>query len=256
MWTGTAQWMAWRGGVDRRGKWDPLLFREALHLRLLINPFPYSGNLVCADCGNISIGASPLHPLHCMRVHNARDRRHNIVRDSLVECLKECYAGENMSIIVEHKMQGESGRYEADIWWSHNGVRYIIDVGITDPAAPTYLREADSASCADAAAKRYETTKRDDFLSRGIRDHKFVPFILETTGRMGPAARTFFQTAVENQGSRASSAGKRFLRRMSATIMRGNAMIIQSARNRFHQSAVRGLGRGADRGRGERDTRR
>lgn len=76
---------------------------------------------------------------------------------------------------------------------------YWIDVAVVDPGCKTYLDKG-SATIAGAAAKDREADKRNrlkqkkpDFNMEG-NTPKFIPFVLEVSGKMGESAKKFVQT--------------------------------------------------------------
>jgi hypothetical protein len=80
-----------------------------------------------------------------------------------------------------------------------------IDVSLVNPSAPSH-RTISLIQEANVAAKRGEKLKRKRYGNLLSRDwanssRKFVPFVLEATGRLGQAACDFLQTIVDNEGS-------------------------------------------------------
>jgi hypothetical protein len=76
---------------------------------------------------------------------------------------------------------------------------YWIDVAVVDPGCNTYLAKG-SATLAGAAARTREADKRNylkqrkpDFDMDGVTP-KFIPFVVEVSGKLGESAQQFIQT--------------------------------------------------------------
>lgn len=75
-----------------------------------------------------------------------------------------------------------------------DGHTYAIDVAVVDPAAKSHImpRENSSLITAGGAALQEESKKKDKYRGTAYED-KLIPFVLEATGRLGPAAVEFLQ---------------------------------------------------------------
>ena len=93
--------------------------------------------------------------------------------------------------VVEPALAEYSPRIDLSVQEESGKQRYI-DVAIADPGCSTYLAKG-SHSRADVAAEAREHDKRSQFKVsfRGIHASEFVPFVVESTGRVGPAARAY-----------------------------------------------------------------
>ena len=228
---GTGRWMEWCGGLDSRFILAEAEFREALRLRLLIPPFPSPGNVMCPTCQDVSLRDAPMHPLDCNALRAWRTRCHNLVRDQLAKLLRKEFSDNDVQgdIRVEHSVVGATGiTCKADIYCPLPTRTYIIDIAIVDPSAPSYTRMDDSHEVADAAAKHRERDKTTFFNEAAIDGAQFIPFMVEATGRLGPAARDFLHLII----SRERDALKDFLGHMSVTLAKLNARCIQIARSK------------------------
>ena len=73
--------------------------------------------------------------------------------------------------------------------------RVAVDVGITHPTAPSYVRTVSNRPC--GAAVRMERAKHySSDAACTARGYEFVPLIYETHGALGPEARRFFNRLV------------------------------------------------------------
>jgi hypothetical protein len=86
--TGTGRFLSWRGGSDGRFRFSGEEFREALRLRLLMEPFAMPGALECPSCPGLLIRNTPLHPLDCDGQQSKRRHRHDHLRSHLAALLK------------------------------------------------------------------------------------------------------------------------------------------------------------------------
>lgn len=88
-------------------------------------------------------------------------------------------------------LPGYSPRMDLHVQWE-SGKQRFIDVAVADPGCSSYLAAGSSAR-AEAAAEAREKDKRCSFKKdfRGVPEDEFVPFVLEATGRVGPAAMKF-----------------------------------------------------------------
>ena len=104
----------------------------------------------------------------------------------------------------------------------------IVDVVVTHPAAPTYVQAA--AREDGATAKRAEDDKRREF--RRFADgaqYEFVPFALESFGRLGKDARSFLSlmgdvAAADGRVSKAAFVSTAH-RELSCALQRGNGLM-------------------------------
>ena len=73
-----------------------------------------------------------------------------------------------------------------------SGITLWIDVSVVDPGCHHYIERYRSNEVPDAAAKAMETTKRNHYSA--VKDPlplppaSIIPFVLETSGRLGPSA--------------------------------------------------------------------
>ena len=91
-------------------------------------------------------------------------------------------------------LPGYSPRMDLHVQWE-SGKQRFIDVAVADPGCSSYLAAGSSAR-AEAAAEAREKDKRCSFKRdfRGVPEEEFVPFVLEATGRVGPAAMKFLHS--------------------------------------------------------------
>ena len=88
-------------------------------------------------------------------------------------------------------------RVTADITVIVGAETLWIDVSVVDPGCHHYIEWYRSNEVLDATAKAMETTKRNHYSA--VKDPlpfppvSIIPFVLETSGRLGPSALGFIQ---------------------------------------------------------------
>ena len=101
-------------------------------------------------------------------------------------------SGRRSPVSVSRRRNGvtESSNMYADLAFSVNNREYYIDVSFIDPAGANAIRRGSLAAGGKAADLR-EASKRKEYeaaMGKVWADSSFVPFVLETTGRLGRAA--------------------------------------------------------------------
>jgi len=104
---------------------------------------------------------------------------------------------------------------KADIFCPFPTRTFIVDIAIVDPSAPSYICMVNSHQVSDAAARERERVKITDFNAASIDGVQFVPFVVEATGRLGPAAMDFLKLIIH----RDQDALRDFLGHMSVTML-------------------------------------
>lgn len=173
----------------------------ALRSRLLLSPFQDHPTVPShCPCGAL---ISPTEPFHFTDCHAGKcflTMRHTSVQDILVKFLQRRFP----AIIITKSPVLLAPPNTADRWYGDLQIQLpsahkILDITVSDPAAPTYRRLTPESSVthADATNRCRETQKTNhyalspsDIVQRGL----FVPFAVEATGRLGPAALSFLQT--------------------------------------------------------------
>ena len=219
-------WLTWNGGDDHRFTFTPAEFAQILRLRLLLNPFEDAANHTrCVLCNGVTYRDAPLHALECTRVNAARIWRHDRIRDQLAAALRLCERACGKEVLLQG-VDGE-GTLRADILTRTE----VIDVAIVDPCSPCYLR-AGSHESYDVASDNRTAAKRARWDSiGGVANMELVPFIIESTGRLGKCAAAFCEPYF---GTGASHSMKRtfklFMRKIQFIMARWNARLILQAR--------------------------
>lgn len=115
-----------------------------------------------------------------------------------------------------------------------------MDVIITHPATQT-MREKASKEVG-AAAKEAEEAKRRDHAKEGTKGFTFVPFAIETYGRLGREAENLLKQWADSAASTAACEREAYLhwikQEISLSLIRGNAKLLK----RFVGMLTRGIG--------------
>ena len=232
-------WLTWNGGDDHRFTFTPAEYNAILRLRLLLNPMAdMPTHTRCVHCNNVLYSDAPLHALECRKLNAARIWRHDRLRDNLAGALKLC----EHECRKEVTLQGTVGErtIRADILT----LSEVIDVAIVDPCAPCYLQQGSHTSY-DVASDDRTVAKRAHWESvGGVANLEFIPFVVESTGRLGKSAEEFTRPFLSTGASHSiKKTFKLFLRKIQFIIARWNGRLILQARGHL---GVRGeVGGGA-----------
>ena len=90
----------------------------------------------------------------------------------------------------------------ADIVYRDGTRSVLIDVTIANPAGRSYQR-LNPSEVDDAVAKEREERKAHHY-DRVRADYHIVPFVIEATGRLGPAARQWIKEVIADPAKRAA----------------------------------------------------
>ena len=152
----------------------------------------------CAACSTggqaTQIGGWPTHPTGCGQVGNFVGR-HNEVVDRIAETLKGLgLPGLRVEkFILLPTLAGEAANIEMDIVLKTDNMVRHIDVAVVDPGAPKYVIGGSATSGGRAAVMRENSKIRKYAAAMPGLDQAtcFVPFVVETSGRLGKKAVEF-----------------------------------------------------------------
>ena len=165
--------------------------QAALALRLLLTPATVHHARRCGYCA--SILRTPVeelvHGMSCHSLQGLRTRRHTFLRDTLIEGLRKVLG--NHAVAAEVRFAS----VQVDICVTMGTATRYLDLTVVNPGVQEYLPaaaiEGGGASAIAEAAKRGKYTST--LSAHGIESTAFVPFVIETTGRFGPAALQFIE---------------------------------------------------------------
>jgi hypothetical protein len=199
---------AWRGDVALQrmrhlylGKrhyywnWRLLLFLPTTNLATLDSFY-----CPCDKKGScLRVGWDDYHALECSLSSDRIIKRHNDIRDLLIEYLNVIMGQSGSATMVG----AESGIFRNDSLLANadcalvvrDGAKvYLIDVTVTNPSGNVNLAKNKSASTQGGAAAAAEKRKLAWWTKNVGHQHQglqYVPFVLETGGLMGQLAKDF-----------------------------------------------------------------
>jgi hypothetical protein len=156
------------------------------------------------------------------------------VRDILADFLRR--VGGAHAVQVE----ADLGHARLDIRFTSGLRTFLIDVSVVNPAAQAYVLAAADSDEAAALQRAHEKRARysDALAARGIDPRSLVPFVFETSGRLGPDARAFLECAKDifaanSPTSDATATLNFFCDRMRHALLEANGSIVHQAWSRL-----------------------
>ena len=148
--------------------------------------------------GNYRAGDKPFHAASCDGNKGLRTILHNKVRDALASLIRKCLRLPANAVQLEKEVgvKANGTAVIADIVVQNGAEKWIVDVLSKDPGSDSAVAR-NSDTIRDQTAKEGEGRKRAHYrqvTQPAPLDPMFVfPFVLESTGRLGPAAMGFVQ---------------------------------------------------------------
>ena len=193
-------------GIQNDRMISPEQFRCALRCKLGGSPTELENipdALFECQCGTVYCPAEdPYHGANCRMNAFYRTHRHNDIMTTLRDYTKRALGLGNEAIQMEAyagltEATDLSGpkRVTADISVVTGGEKLWVDVSIVDPGSSVYINRHHSHSTLDAASKAMESHKRLHYQAvrhpLPLPPSSIIPFVLEASGRLGPAALGF-----------------------------------------------------------------
>ena len=138
-----------------------------------------------------TFAAEPLHGLYCKRRWMRVMKRHDYIRDALCRALDRITGVRTTREPRVENPQGGGDQRRGDIRVHKDGTTWVVDIGVVCPGTAQYVGKG-AATVPGKAASVYEDVK----VAKYIDQSNFVPFIVETGGRVGVAGRRFLDTLV------------------------------------------------------------
>jgi hypothetical protein len=210
-------------------------FIENLRLRLLVPTFIHRTPTVCfEDSCKLNgipknIANDPFHALTCKGNSNARHYRHNQIRNETVKICKICKP--NAQILTEQVVGNNSdgSPRRTDIVITEETKFVHLDVTIWCPTSNIAI-EKGSTTTPLATAIHAETVKSKLYSELPpIIGATLIPFALESTGALSPAALKFIKSLSVPEDS--PDALFYFMGNINRIIARSQAAMMQRARN-------------------------
>ncbi len=237
-------WQAWFLSSDFRGSGRFLLgegehlfgefkftkndaYRMALRLRCLVDSNLPATSGPCPLCTrHLAERDRALHLLNCDNAQWFYKQRHDAVCRQVsrfmtsfgIEHQMEVDLGtgvpdegprEGETDVSDVNTAAESRKRVADILYYPAGgdLPVLIDVTVSNPAAPSY-NDQRPYEIVDAVARKREQDKIDKYRAFSL-SHRILPFVVETTGRIGPMAREWMREVSKQQHHLRSAARNR-----------------------------------------------
>ena len=172
-------------------------FSEGLRRRLLMSPTREGSRLTC-QCHSAPTESDKFHVFRCKKFQYYWEKRHDMIRDELYHLIKIArpsafvHKEQNVTRYRNPSSTHHQTDLRCDIMVTDNLEQYIIDVSVIDPTTICAINKGSHSKPFIAAGIR-EKEKRQDYgryLSSDMLE-KFVPFVLESTGRFGHSASSF-----------------------------------------------------------------
>lgn len=215
-------------------------FRCAGRAKLGMGPSndPPASIKVCA-CRRVYVtGEEPFHGVSCPLNQSLRTFCHTDILDLLYVLLKKRYPAADISkekVVGEmDPVDGIAHSVRADIVARIGPVTHFIDVSSADPGCRKAMAAVPSSvTQGDAAAKAREATKKAHYSKvttpARLPAGSVIPFVIETTGRLGPAAISFIFSICGTHTLLRS----RFLDAVVMLCNRYNGKMLRATRDRF-----------------------
>ena len=168
-------------------------FQEGLRFRLLM--LPANINYIQCQCAGEK---DSHHMFHCRKHGWHWTQRHDLIKKALYHLIKKVRPQaivnmeQNLSRFKSPTATSTAQEFRADIVFNEGLEMAILDVSIVDPSSTKPINN-NSHSIAGVAAVTRETekiNKAKGFLPQEMAN-KFVPFVMESTGRIGKKAAIF-----------------------------------------------------------------
>lgn len=193
----------------------------------------------CGGCRReYTILQEPFHGMSCAGTKGFRNKRHNDIRDLLHRLLKKRYPQLNLDTLRLEEIIGfeeDGSGVKADIVWQCEAEKVIIDIMVIDVGCLKYVT---------AAVKGHLTVGRSALHAEGgkrarykkvvtpakLNDNSVIPFIVEASGRLGPAALGLVNRICGTQTYIKST----FLRELSMITARYMGRMLKATRDQYH----------------------
>jgi hypothetical protein len=234
----------WLDVKPTKDQWelDDATVKSALRFMLGVNPGP--PHQACFQCACGYRGSDSHHALVCDKLSGSRISRHNHVQ-SLVQC-GAAMAGHSSSIEPQERhlksmRVGDKGYGQrGDVLVSDFDDLLNVDVVVTHPAS---LSRRDRASREPGSAAKVAEASKRSIHGVGAVGHTFVPFAIESYGRLGLEALKLLRDWADSASSGGLFDRDGYLvwikRELSVSLIKGNARLFR----RYVGYLTQGIGR-------------
>jgi len=249
-----------RGGIyqNLHNRLNSQDFTDAVRRRLLVREYQHS-DWVCGCAAKASVRDNPWHLICCPAAGGPITGRHDRAVEVLEKFCVACVGGTgavHKEVQFERRDEQELAAYRMDlVVTTALGTVYRVDLAVTSACAlsrsvGTSGRSLAAAGEGAAHVKGYAASVREaDKRARATHcldaDELggFIPFVVETTGLLGEAARGFLDTLGQGFIARVGDEGQVKLKKLRTNLFlelgmvlaRGTARILQSARSKMSE---------------------
>ena len=172
-------------------------FRRAVRLRLGLLPVRFMPSH-CRPCGvgAGSFQADPWHALSCAHLKSTvLTHRHDMVVRLLSQWIRRLGG---LTIVEPQPERGDGSRRRPDLDVTIGGRRFLVDVSIRHPTAPSRVARAATGPPLVTAERgaREKTLYHGPSVAAMHPPAEFVPFVLETYGGLAGQAAAFIKTVI------------------------------------------------------------
>lgn len=199
------------------------------------------------QCGQLNVKA---HSLSCSLNSDKRNMKHNSICELLHRFMKavkpedRIEREEEVGQITTPNERGGPDKVihvQADIVWQNGTDKLVVDVHVVNAEAKEYLKYPNcSYEKQDAAALAGEARKRRYYgkvtVPHRIPTATVIPFVVESTGRLGPSAFSFLNMLCGTQTYRRS----KFLTELSLICARYSGFMLVASRDRLDAALQHG----------------
>jgi hypothetical protein len=213
-------------------------FHAAMQHRLGMSPLPHNTVGIRCTCAAVSSADNSDHAMTCSCVKGKATMRHDILKGILRRAIHRAGVASTLEPTLRRLPGLEAGAYGAsrgteaagleasgDILLALESGMSVVDVSITHPSGVS--NRAAAATTDGAAAARRDREKRRTYGQLEPNGYPFIPFSVETYGRLGkPAISLLGQLGLEAKeaGRKVSKSGfvASAIREISVGLCRGD----------------------------------
>jgi hypothetical protein len=178
--------------------------------------------------------------------------RHTRVTDALLAAIRRMNPGNyaepekevGSCVTVNENGPDRIAPVIGDIVWLKGAEKIIVEVSVIVPEANSYMTRWNTYLTQDAASEHTETLKRVKYakvnsingVNATIPADSVVPFVLESSGRLGPAAFSFINRVFETQTYRRSH----LITEIALICAKINGKMLTASRDRYITQALTG----------------
>lgn len=235
---------AWLNILPVKDQWhiDNETVTSALRFMLGVSPGPTSQSYFRCGCG--FQGYNCHHAMTCDKMSGVRSMRHNQIQNSVrYGCSKAgCDTSwEPKEGAMQNLQCGDDGYgRRGDILVSTLEDLLNVDIAVTHPAMQTVRAKASKTP--GAAAEERAKAKRRYHEKNGTPGYRFVPFVVESYGRLGKDAENLLKSMADRASSSGDCDRNGYLhwikKEISLSLVRGNARVFR----RYLGQLIRGTG--------------